>query len=323
MEVMILDRFSGIGNQRAGFIGAEWYFTFLGFDEEYWLPLPSLFFAGFKVSYTSICENDSLQPEITIQVLDDIKFGEVRSIAPRLSLLVPFDGPQVVRPNERLEQDMSTRGITIAGKVFLPTLRVECGIPDNHGVCIATCPIGSCYVICIYIALTCPSIAYELVADENDDVFGEGVLNDNTLYLSSLEFILFVIKRFIEKFPQDERCFFTVVDQRLKVNVQMPRHNNVSWRGNSGLQDGQYIDLIMFKYLMVVYDDAGDELQLNLPLFCVLTMLSWSVSEHLANYEVAVEPNHVRDVIMMSILRILWPRGHLEKLQDFSCHNQQ
>ncbi|KAH0732239.1 hypothetical protein KY289_003427 [Solanum tuberosum] len=105
----------------------------------------------------------------------------------------------------------------------------------------------------------------------------------------------------------------------------MPRHNNVSWRGNSGLQDGKYIDFIKFKYLVVIYNDARDGLQLSLPLFRVLTMLSWSVSAHLANYKV-VELNHVGDVIkaafiMMSILRILWPRRHLETLQDFSCHN--
>lgn len=65
-----------------------------------------------KVSDTSICGNVSLQPEVTIQMLDEslhsIKFGEIRSIAPRVSLLVPFDGPEVVRPNEHLEQDMST-----------------------------------------------------------------------------------------------------------------------------------------------------------------------------------------------------------------------
>ncbi|KAH0635963.1 hypothetical protein KY289_035878 [Solanum tuberosum] len=196
-------------------------------------------------------------------------------------------------------------------------------------------------------------------------VFAEGVLKD-ILYLSSLEFILFVIKRFIEKFPQDERYFLTVVHQakfpkllddmeqvvsnlksahfkgnlkqlhyisllplvyfvasstrivhlnkwvsgqRLKDNVQLPRPNNVSWRGIFGLQDGWYIDLIMFKYLVVVYNDARDGLQLSFPLFCVFTMLSWSVSEHLANFEVVVELDHIRVVnkatfIMTSILRI-------------------
>ncbi|KAG5615764.1 hypothetical protein H5410_015588, partial [Solanum commersonii] len=41
--------------------------------------------------------------------------------------------------------------------------------------------------------------------------------------------------------------------------------------------------------------------------------------------EVVVELDHIRVVskvafIMTSILRILWPRGHLKKLQDFSCH---
>ncbi|WMV43192.1 hypothetical protein MTR67_036577 [Solanum verrucosum] len=232
MEVVILDRFSGTGNPEGWLYRAERYFTFLGFAEEYWLPLPSFYLegealtwfnwlfrnkqffdwmhfkekfiqhfshqtkvypvvrttvprnfqtsfafrsayetqtskedhvfdklsdtvdslvhepsvvtkvpefaeisyttpfptihdpnasfhdeepsalVGLKVSDTSI-RSDSLQPEVTIQVLDEsshgIKLKEVRSIAPRVSLLVPFDGPEVVRPNEHLERDMSMR----------------------------------------------------------------------------------------------------------------------------------------------------------------------------------------------------------------------
>ncbi|KAH0753930.1 hypothetical protein KY290_024200 [Solanum tuberosum] len=219
MEVVILDRFSGTSNPEGWLYRAERYFAFLGFAEEYWLPLPSFYLegealtwfnwlfrnkqffdlmhfkekfiqhfshqtktsfafrsayetqtskedhvfdklsdtvdslvhepsvvtkvpefaeisystacpsihdpnasfhdeepsalVGLKVSDTSIRRNDSLQPEVTIQVLDEISHGiklkEVRSIAPRVSLLVSFDGPEVVRPNEHLERDMSMR----------------------------------------------------------------------------------------------------------------------------------------------------------------------------------------------------------------------
>lgn len=105
----------------------------------------------------------------------------------------------------------------------------------------------------------------------------------------------------------------------------MPTHNNVSWRENSGLQDGKYIDLTMFRNMVDCYN-ARDGLQLSLPLYCVLTMLTWSVSESHANYEVVVELNHVKDVIktsfiMMYIPRILWSMGQLKKLQGLSCLN--
>uniref|UniRef100_M1CQU0 Uncharacterized protein n=2 Tax=Solanum tuberosum TaxID=4113 RepID=M1CQU0_SOLTU len=70
-----------------------------------------------KVSDTSICGNDNLPPEVTIQMLDksphNIKLGEIKSIAPRVSLLVPFDGPEVVRPNEHLVRDMSMRYVDV------------------------------------------------------------------------------------------------------------------------------------------------------------------------------------------------------------------
>ncbi|KAG5629805.1 hypothetical protein H5410_001522 [Solanum commersonii] len=71
-----------------------------------------------KVSDKSICGNDNLPPEVTIQMtLDEsslnIKLGEIKSIAPRVSLLVPFDGQEVVRPNEHLERDMSMRYVDV------------------------------------------------------------------------------------------------------------------------------------------------------------------------------------------------------------------
>jgi len=50
-------------------------------------------------------------------VLDEsshnIKFGEIRSIASQVSLLFTFEAPEVVRPNEHLERDVSTRYVTV------------------------------------------------------------------------------------------------------------------------------------------------------------------------------------------------------------------
>ncbi|KAH0744077.1 hypothetical protein KY290_032070 [Solanum tuberosum] len=556
---MFLPRFSGNdnGNPKNWIFRAELYFTYLGFDEKDWLPLPSFYFDGealswfdwlfrnkllvdwnhFKDAFTqrfqqqtninvlgrlanssqvhydyissvpivsqsvvvspfsasshfsrssaiaSACNAESSQAD---QVLDEsshgIKLNEVRSIAPRVSLLVPFNGPEVVRPNEHLERDMSMRYADVNslasgspklktdsetfvdwylsdlfmepvgnenlylnistssihsvkilpdienGKstgafndqnissqfplvpaanlfiIIMPVIAMDLCVWDP-GICfefmaltdfienaeelfLLGCPCkfflnvdsnsmsrvwdpgqtwcvycyfsnGSC-VMYNYIAFTCPSIAYELVVEEyyyvNYDVLADNfkqtsvlrpdvstsfdgktencylvldrknhiALLSSTIGLQNFDAHFNVLPIGItgpmkvfgrHSVAHEVHLNKWVSGQRLKDNVQMPRHNNVSWRGNSGLQDGKYIDFIKYKYLVVVYNDARDGLQLSLPLFRVLTMLSWSVSAHLANYKV-VELNHVRDVIkaaftMMSILRILWPRRHV------------
>ncbi|KAH0642729.1 hypothetical protein KY289_033703 [Solanum tuberosum] len=46
MEVVVLDRFNGNADPEDWISRAERYFTFLGFSEEYWLPLPSLYLDG-------------------------------------------------------------------------------------------------------------------------------------------------------------------------------------------------------------------------------------------------------------------------------------
>jgi len=74
-------------------------------------------FVVTAASDTSICRNANLQPEVTIQVLNEsshnIKFGEIRSIASQVSLLITFEAPEVVRPNEHLERDVSTRYVNV------------------------------------------------------------------------------------------------------------------------------------------------------------------------------------------------------------------
>ncbi|KAJ1427090.1 Six-hairpin glycosidase superfamily [Sesbania bispinosa] len=68
---------------------------------------------------------------------------------------------------------------------------------------------------------------------------------------------------------------------------KLPRNNNVSWRGNSCLQDG----------VVGGYYDAGDAIKFNFPASFAMTMLSWSVIEYRAKYQVVEELSHVKDII--------------------------
>ncbi|KAJ6846677.1 endoglucanase 10-like [Iris pallida] len=74
------------------------------------------------------------------------------------------------------------------------------------------------------------------------------------------------------------------------------KHNNVSWRGNSGMKDGLSDDSVR-KNLVGGYYDAGDAIKFNFPMAYAMTMLSWSVIEYSAKYEAAGELGHVKDII--------------------------
>ncbi|KAK1360393.1 Endoglucanase [Heracleum sosnowskyi] len=75
---------------------------------------------------------------------------------------------------------------------------------------------------------------------------------------------------------------------------KLPKNNNVTWRGNSGLNDGKSAPS---KNLVGGYYDAGDAIKFNFPQSFAMTMLSWSVIEYSAKYEAAGELNHIKDVI--------------------------
>ncbi|KAF6154212.1 hypothetical protein GIB67_035873 [Kingdonia uniflora] len=83
-------------------------------------------------------------------------------------------------------------------------------------------------------------------------------------------------------------------------NVQrsgsLPKHNNVSWRGNSGMKDG-VSDNSYNKNLVGGFYDAGDAIKFNFPSSFAMTMLSWSVIEYSGKYEAAGELNHVKEII--------------------------
>ncbi|CAL5401912.1 unnamed protein product [Camellia sinensis] len=78
---------------------------------------------------------------------------------------------------------------------------------------------------------------------------------------------------------------------------KLPRHNNVSWRGNSCLNDGKGDAQALMKDLVGGYYDAGDAIKFNFPQSFAMTMLSWSVIEYSAKYDAAGELAHVKDVI--------------------------
>ncbi|MBA0724557.1 hypothetical protein Golax_021242 [Gossypium laxum] len=78
---------------------------------------------------------------------------------------------------------------------------------------------------------------------------------------------------------------------------KLPKHNNVSWRGNSCLRDGKSDPGTTMKDLVGGYYDAGDAIKFNFPASFAMTMLSWSVIEYSAKYEAAGELNHVKEII--------------------------
>lgn len=79
---------------------------------------------------------------------------------------------------------------------------------------------------------------------------------------------------------------------------KLPKHNNVSWRGNSGMQDGKSsATSSAIKDLVGGFYDAGDAIKFNFPAAFSISMLSWSVIEYSAKYEAAGELDHVKEII--------------------------
>eukprot|EP00249_Psilotum_nudum_P001183 c13535_g1_i1 orf=316-2145(+) len=73
----------------------------------------------------------------------------------------------------------------------------------------------------------------------------------------------------------------------------LPKHNNISWRGNSGLKDG----FMEKQNLVGGYYDAGDNIKFGFPGAFTITLLSWSVIEYHAKYEAIGELDHAKELI--------------------------
>ncbi|PTL84294.1 glycoside hydrolase [Vitiosangium sp. GDMCC 1.1324] len=71
----------------------------------------------------------------------------------------------------------------------------------------------------------------------------------------------------------------------------LPDTNRVSWRGNSGLQDGADVG----KDLTGGWYDAGDHVKFGLPMAASTTMLAWSVYEYGEAYQQSGQLNAIRD----------------------------
>jgi len=76
----------------------------------------------------------------------------------------------------------------------------------------------------------------------------------------------------------------------------LPKHNGVSWRGNSCMKDG-LSDSTVRRSLVGGFYDAGDAIKFNYPMAWSMTMLSWSVIEYKAKYEAIGELDHIKELI--------------------------
>ncbi|KAF8117813.1 hypothetical protein N665_0008s0155 [Sinapis alba] len=82
-----------------------------------------------------------------------------------------------------------------------------------------------------------------------------------------------------------------------KCKFKKTKHNNVTWRGDSCMQDGKDHTGGFYKDLVGGYYDAGDAIKFNFPMSYAMTMLSWSVIEYSAKYKSAGELDHVKELI--------------------------
>ena len=72
----------------------------------------------------------------------------------------------------------------------------------------------------------------------------------------------------------------------------LPKGNNVSWRGNSAVRDGQPT-----ADLSGGYYDAGDNIKFGFPGAFAMTVLSWSVIEYGPKYKAMGELSHIQEII--------------------------
>ncbi|KAJ4882477.1 Endoglucanase 25 [Raphanus sativus] len=76
----------------------------------------------------------------------------------------------------------------------------------------------------------------------------------------------------------------------------LPDGNNVTWRGDSCVQDGKYPGST-YRNLSGGYYDGGDAIKSNFKMSFAMTMLSWSVIEYHSKYEAVGELSHVEGLI--------------------------
>ncbi|MCL7022165.1 hypothetical protein MKW94_024997 [Papaver nudicaule] len=80
-----------------------------------------------------------------------------------------------------------------------------------------------------------------------------------------------------------------------QMSGRLPENKRISWRRDSGLQDGNETDVK--GGLNGGYYDAGNNMKFNFPMAFSMSMLSWSVIEYSHKYKAIGEYDHVRDII--------------------------
>eukprot|EP00246_Nothoceros_aenigmaticus_P007880 TRINITY_DN220_c0_g1_i1.p1 TRINITY_DN220_c0_g1~~TRINITY_DN220_c0_g1_i1.p1 ORF type:complete len:637 (+),score=97.03 TRINITY_DN220_c0_g1_i1:310-2220(+) len=101
----------------------------------------------------------------------------------------------------------------------------------------------------------------------------------------------------------------------------LPKTNNIPWRGDSGLADGNWSGGSGgYPNLIGGYYDAGDNIKYGFPQSFAMTMLSWSVIEYRAKYIATGELDHIRQIIrwgtdyMLKTFNSTAPPGEVDKL---------
>ncbi|RZC66016.1 hypothetical protein C5167_009708 [Papaver somniferum] len=124
--------------------------------------------------------------------------------------------------------------------------------------------------------------------------------------------IISIIRKVMpRKQPQPDKYTQALRKALMFFNAQrsgpLPKHNNVSRRGDSGMKDG-----FIGQNLVGGFYDSGDAIKFNFPQSFAMTMLSWSVIEYSGKYEAAGELNHVKEIIK-------WGADYLLKTFDSSA----
>lgn len=68
-------------------------------------------------------------------------------------------------------------------------------------------------------------------------------------------------------------------------------NNQISWRGNSGLEDGREENLDLSKGMY----DAGDNMKFGFPMAFTATILSWGILEYGTHMQEVNELDHAQE----------------------------
>ncbi|KAG6468479.1 hypothetical protein ZIOFF_073167 [Zingiber officinale] len=97
-------------------------------------------------------------------------------------------------------------------------------------------------------------------------------------------------------FDMPPECRPEVEEATVRIARSIPKYNNVSWRGNSGLRD-DLSDQSYGKSLVSEFYDVGNAIKFSFSLSFSMTMLSCNVIEYSAKYKSTEELHHIKEII--------------------------